>query len=110
MSSPNPPLDAARDGVRVAVRVTPKSSRPGIAGVGVDAAGRAFIDVRVGAAPEGGKANAALVKLLAAAWGVPPSRLSVVAGARARRKTVRVAGDPGALMRRLGRWIGSHDA
>ena len=58
------------------------------------------------AAPaEGGKANAALVKLLAREWGVAPSRIGIVAGAKDRRKTVHVAGDTPALVERLKKWI-----
>ncbi len=106
---PKPPIEAARDGVRVAVRVTPKASRAGCAGVGVDAAGRGFLIVRVTAPAERGKANAALVKFLAKAWGLPPSRLSVVSGVHDRRKTICVAGDPSALLNRLKHWIESQN-
>lgn len=98
------------DGVRVAVRLTPKASHAGVAGIGLDAAGRRFLKVRVHAPAQGGKANAALVKLLAALWGLAPSRLSVVAGHKDRRKTVLVSGAPDALAKRLQEWIGSQDA
>ena len=98
------------DGVRVAVRLTPKASHAGVAGIGLDAAGRCFLKVRVHAPAQGGKANAALVKLLAALWGLAPSRLSVVAGHKDRRKTVLVSGAPDALVKRLQEWIGSQDA
>ena len=93
------------DGLRVQLRVSPKAARAGIAGLGVDAAGRAFLKVRVNAPAEGGKANAALVKLLAREWGVAPSRIGIVAGAKDRRKTVHVAGDTPALVERLKKWI-----
>lgn len=106
MALPPPPFEGAPDGVRVFVRVTPKASPAGIAGAGLDAAGRAYLKVRVGAAAEGGKANAELLRLLAKAWGLAPSRLEVAAGARARRKTVHVAGDPPALLDHLHAWFG----
>ncbi len=76
----------------------------------LDAAGRPHLLVRVSAPPERGKANAAVVKLLAKAWGVPPSRLSVVAGVRGRRKTVHVAGNAPWLLERLGEWAARADA
>ena len=104
MSSSELPFDAAAGGIRVALRVTPRASRNRIDGVRLDAAGRPHLAVRVNAPPEGGKANTAVVKLLAKAWGVAPSRLSVVAGARNRRKTVHVAGDADRLLERLGDW------
>ncbi|MFQ5983919.1 MAG: DUF167 family protein [Alphaproteobacteria bacterium] len=87
------------------VRLVPKASRPGIDGVGVDAAGRAFLKVRVGAPPEAGKANAALLRLLAREWRVPGSSLTITAGTKARRKTLHVAGDGALLVDRLMKWI-----
>ena len=74
-------------GVRVSVRVTPRAGLSGLAGV---RDGRLL--VRVSAAPEGGKANAALLKLLSKAWGVPQSGIEVVAGASRREKVLLVRG------------------
>ena len=99
------PLVAGREGVRIAVRVTPKSSPAGVAGIRLDAAGDAYLQVRVSAAAEGGKANAALLKLLAREWGVAGSRLAIVAGVRDRRKTVHLAGDPSRVLNQLCDWI-----
>ena len=48
------------------------------------------IHVRVTAAPEDGRANAAVRKLLARAMGIAPSRLTLVGGATARDKLFRV--------------------
>ncbi|MGH3010333.1 MAG: DUF167 domain-containing protein [Gaiellaceae bacterium] len=57
---------------------------------------------RISAPPERGRANQALVELVAELVGVPRERVSVVAGARARRKVVGVAGlDDAELDRRL---------
>ncbi len=63
-----------------------------MAGPEVDAAGRVSLKVRVSAPPEDGKANAAVVRLLAKRWGVAPSRLSVVRGATGRSKTIEIEG------------------
>lgn len=109
MSSPQLPVEAVDGGVRVALRVTPRASRNRIDGVRVDAAGRAFLSVRVTAPPVAGKANAALIKLLAKAWDLSPSRLSVVAGAKGRRKTVHVAGDAPLLLARLSHRVAGRD-
>ena len=110
MPAPERPIEPATGGVRVAVRVTPKASRAGIAGVGVDAAGCAFLKVRVTEAPEGGKANAAVVKLLAKAWGVPKGSIEVVSGQTGRRKILLVAGDAAALERALTAWLRTLEA
>jgi uncharacterized protein (TIGR00251 family) len=57
---------------------------------------------RVAAPPERGRANRALVELLAEALGVPRARISVVAGQTARRKVVEVDGlDEAEIDRRL---------
>lgn len=101
MSEAASPFSLGRDGLRVAIRLTPKSSRARIDGVERDADGRAWLKVRVGAAPEKGKANAALLKLLAKAWDLPPSRLAIAAGAKDRRKTVLIEDADEALAKRL---------
>ena len=88
----------------VAVRLTPKAAGNRISGTMQEASGERILKVSVTAAPEAGKANAALLKLLAAAWKLPKSSLAVVAGLTARRKVVLVRGEPGALLARLKEW------
>jgi uncharacterized protein (TIGR00251 family) len=89
------------DGVRLALKVTPRAAETGVQGVEVDGAGRGHLAVRVSAPPESGKANAAVIKLLAKRWRVPRSELEVVSGAGARRKVVLIHGPPEALIARL---------
>ncbi len=103
------PFEAVAEGLRVALKVTPKAARAGITGVDADPAGRAVLKVRVTEAPEGGKANLAVVKLLAKAWKLPKGALKVTAGARDRRKTLLIAGDPDALAPRLRSWLDGLD-
>ena len=79
--------------VRLAVRLTPRGGADRIDGVGEDGVLRA----RVAAPPVDGAANAALCRLLAAELGLPAHAVRIVAGATARRKTVEIDGDPGAL-------------
>jgi len=93
----------------VAVRIVPKAGANAIAGIETDATGRARLKVRVTAVPESGKANAALIRLLAKAWGVAPGTISVARGARDRNKELRIAGDGVALRRRLTRWLHDHE-
>jgi uncharacterized protein len=58
--------------------------------------------VRVVRAPAGGEANRSVLRLVAEALGLPPSRLALVAGAAGRRKRLRVDGvDDAELARRL---------
>jgi uncharacterized protein YggU (UPF0235/DUF167 family) len=99
------PLRRLDDGVSVAVRLTPKAGADRIDGVAEDAAGARILKARVTTVPESGKANAALLKLLAKNWKLPKSSLSVAGGAKDRNKVVHVAGDPAALYERLSRWL-----
>lgn len=89
------------DGVAFAVRLTPKGGRDAIEGWAVVAAGDAVLKARVAALPEKGKANKALIALLAETLGVPRSSVRLLSGESARLKAVLVEGDPGALSARL---------
>lgn len=99
------PLRRLADGVSVAVRLTPKAGDDRVDGVAEDTGGNRRLKARVTAAPESGKANAALLRLLARSWKLPKSALSVTNGAKDRNKVVHVAGDPAALYERLARWL-----
>jgi len=87
------PWSQVTSGVAVAVRLTPKGGRDAIDGVETLSDGRAVLKVRVHAAPSEGEANAALIKLIAKAVGVPPRDVSLVAGATARIKRLVISGD-----------------
>ncbi len=50
-----------------------------------------------------------MVKLLAKAWKLPKGALRVTAGARDRRKTLLVAGDPDELAARLRSWLAEQE-
>ena len=63
------------------------------------------LKVTVRAAAEDGKANAAIVKLLAGEWGLAQSLLSLRSGAADRRKSFHLAGEPAALLARLEGWL-----
>jgi uncharacterized protein (TIGR00251 family) len=81
-------------GAELRVRAQPGASKDAIEGQGEDAAGQAFLKVRVRAVPEKGKANAAIEQLLAKALGLPKSAVSVEKGETQRIKTVRISADP----------------
>lgn len=102
------PLRRLADGISVAVRLTPKARADSIEGVATDGPGGAVLRVRVTAAPEAGRANAALLRLLAKRWKLPTSALSITGGAKDRNKVVHVAGDPAALYDRLAQWLKAH--
>jgi uncharacterized protein (TIGR00251 family) len=93
----------AGDGLRLRVKVKPQARRNAIDGIVPDTEGEA-LSVSVTAAPEDGKANAAVMALLARAWNLPVSSFSVVQGATARRKLLRLAGDSAALAAIIEAW------
>jgi len=79
------------------VRLTPKAAQDRIDCVETVADGRSHLRARVRAVPENGAANAALERVVAKAFGVPASSVSVVAGSTSRLKTLRILGDPALL-------------
>ena len=88
-------------GARVSLKVTPGAGRDDVRGIEVDAADRPYLAVRVSAPPEAGKANAALIRLLARRWRIARRDLAVVSGAASRRKVLQIQGAPDALIARL---------
>jgi uncharacterized protein (TIGR00251 family) len=74
-------------GTLLAVMARPRSRRPGVVGTRCGA-----VVVAIAAAPEKGKANAAILEILADLLGIAKSRLDLVSGATARSKMVRIAG------------------
>ena len=97
-------FSAAPGGVSVRVRVTPKASRTGVAGIKDTPQGPALA-VLVTVAPEDGKANAAVIKLLAKEWRVAKGAVAVTSGQTARDKILTVAGAPDRLAADLARWL-----
>jgi uncharacterized protein (TIGR00251 family) len=96
-SSSRTPLTTINGGIRLRLKVQPKARRNCIAGLTPDPDGRDStgwaLKLSVGAPPEDGKANAAVIALLAAALGVAKSAISVVSGATGRRKLVEIRGE-----------------
>jgi uncharacterized protein (TIGR00251 family) len=91
-------LALRHDGERVSftIRVTPRASANAIGGERDGA-----LLVRVTAPPVKGKANDAVVELLAKALGVPRGAVRVERGGAARTKRVSVSRDAEAALRRL---------
>ena len=87
MSDAGPWATADGGDVLVRVKAVPGASRDAIAGVLGDR-----LKVRVAAPPEGGKANAAIAGLLAAACGVPARAVTVESGPAQPQKCFRIRG------------------
>jgi len=102
---PAPPWTITSDGILLTVRLTPKGGRDAV-GVESMADGRTVVKARVRAAASEGEANAALTNLIARTLAVPPSRITLVAGATARIKRLRVVGDAGTIVAALEKIMG----
>lgn len=74
--------------MRLRLRVTPNAGRDAIEGFERLADGTEVLRLRVSAVPDKGKANAAVIAILAKALGLPRSALQLVAGETARLKTI----------------------
>lgn len=85
----------------LAVRLTPKAKAAGIGPVVAGADGKGVLKVAVTEAPEKGKANQALVRLLAKSWRLPRGAITVVKGATERNKTLLIEGDAAEIAKRL---------
>ena len=94
------------DGILVTVRLTPKGGRDAIDGVQELSDGSMVLKARVRAAPSEGAANAALLRLIAQALDVAPREVTLAAGASARIKRLKIAGDGAKLAAVLERTVG----
>jgi uncharacterized protein len=91
----------SKAGALVCLRVSPNAGQEAIEGLEERADGSAVLRVRVKAVPDKGKANAAVIALLAKALELPRSAIALVGGDTARLKTLDIAGDWDSLAARL---------
>ena len=96
-ASPRGPWTATADGIVLAVRVVPKGGRDAVEGFEQLVDVHVVLKARVRAAASEGEANAALTRLIARTLDVSPSRVTLLAGASARIKRLKIDGDTGAL-------------
>lgn len=95
------PFQINADHVRLSVKLTPNAGRDGIDGAEPGADGETLLKARVTAVPEKGKANKALIELLAKSLKLPKSSISVISGDTARKKILRIDGDTEEIAGRL---------
>ena len=89
------------DHVRLTVRLTPNGGRDAIDGWETGADGESHLKARVSDPPDKGKANKALIALIARAAGTPKSAVSLISGDTQRKKILRIEGDPEDIISRL---------
>lgn len=91
-------------GVTVALRAQPRARRTAL-----ECSAQGTLKVVVTAPAEDGKANAAVIALLASQWRLPPSAFDVVRGTTARDKVLSIAGEPAVLAGRIVEWMREHE-
>lgn len=91
-------VDPSGGAVTIRLRVSPGASRSRILGVHGGA-----LKLSVSAAPEKGKANREVLRLVAERLSVPASSLAIVSGETAQDKVLKVAISDGELRERLRR-------
>ena len=78
--------------IRLTVRLTPKGGRDALCGWSAGPDAKRYLSARVSAAPSDGKANEALLRLIARELGIGATRVRIVSGAKSRMKIVEVDG------------------
>lgn len=100
MSSDPAFLRRSATGVTIELRAQPRARRTAL-----ECTGQGALKVAVTAPAENGKANKAVVELLAAEWRLPKSVFEVTRGVTARDKTVSISGEPARLAGQIAEWM-----
>lgn len=83
----------------IELRIQPRARRTELACSG------AALKAAVTAPAEDGKANGALIDLLAEEWRLPRSALEIMRGAAQRDKVVRISGEPDRIAEKIVAWM-----
>ncbi len=99
------PVTPHDDGVRLAIRLTPKASKNRFGQMARAADGTRHLKAYVTTVPEGGKANKSLIKMLSKSLRMPAGKFSVASGATNRNKQLLIKGEALTLTQKLEQWI-----
>ncbi|GGA37142.1 DUF167 domain-containing protein [Pelagibacterium lentulum] len=75
----------------IRVRVTPNAARNAVAGLVMRADNRQFLAIRTSALAENGKANSAVIAIVAKALGVTKTSIAIATGSQSREKTLLIS-------------------
>jgi uncharacterized protein (TIGR00251 family) len=95
------PFNKITDGISLHIRVTAAASKNRIGKVFVSESGVNTLKVYVSAVAEDGKANKAVIELLAKNWSLSKSNIKIIRGLTDRNKLVEMHGNSHELMKRL---------
>lgn len=95
------PFQTSQRGLIVNLHVTPKASKNRIGPVAQGPDGNVVLKVYATAVPDDGKANAAVINLLAKTWKLPKTSLAILRGVTHRQKVLEIIGDPAILKQKI---------
>lgn len=96
------------DGLEVSLYCNPGASRDRIGDVAEDGKGGHVLKVTIAAPPEDGKANKAIIKLLAKEWDIPRTAIQILRGEASRHKKLLLHGATIPLQNKLQNWYDTH--
>ncbi|WP_417456198.1 DUF167 family protein [Kordiimonas sp.] len=100
-------FEATEGGIRLHIRLTPNARSEMLDRLEPSADGTMRLRASVTVVPEKGKANKALVKLLAKKLRLPKSAIRLIAGEQSRNKTIFIDGHPDELIPALEKMLSS---
>lgn len=95
--------------VQLPLRVTPRAAKNVVDGWRADAAGDDRLLVRVTAPADKGKANKAVIRLIAKSMGVAPGRIQIIRGETDRNKVLAFDGETSDIRDRINTAFGKTD-
>ena len=78
------------DPIRIQIKLIPKAAKNEISGWEINASGEKTLKASVTAPPDKGKANKALINLLAKTWKTPKTNIHIIKGETSRLKTIEI--------------------
>ena len=91
----------AGGGLHVAIRLSPRARTDCLVGIASSTRSGRVVKAAVAAPAEAGRANEALLRLLARTWDLRRQNLSIVQGFTSRNKVVGITGDPRQLLKKV---------
>jgi len=93
-------LRRSATGVTIELRAQPRARRTAL-----ECTGQGVLKAVVTAPAEDGKANRAVVELLAAEWRLPKSAFEITKGGATRNKVLSISGEPAGLVGQIAEWV-----
>ncbi len=95
------PFESCKDGIRLWVKANPAARRSAVDGLVPRADGGTALKVSLTAPPSDGKANSALIALLAESLGLAKRQVEILRGRSERQKLLLLHGDSEGLAREV---------